>query len=82
MVQPKHGANILPVILFALARLPTRPDAQAELVSNPIQLKIQCWVTLRELRIAVEMGHERPVGGHHEIGLPLDYNLPHERRCL
>jgi len=60
----------------------TRPDAQADLVSNPIQSKIQRWVTLRELRIAVEMGHERPVGGHHEIGLPLDYNLPHERRCL
>src|ERR1700730_17983860 len=39
LVQPKHGANIPPVILFSFARLPTRANAQAELVSHPIRLK-------------------------------------------
>lgn len=81
LVQPKHGANILPVGLSAFARLPTRPDAQADLVSHPIQSKIQCRVTLRELHILVKLCQEHLVGRHHETGLALDHNLPHERRC-
>src|SRR5215467_9514733 len=78
LVEMQNGPNILPVVLRCRAR-PPRSNAKTNRCRlNPIRLKSEGRVSLRELLVLTQLCREGPVSCHHKINFSLGDNLRHE----